>query len=359
MASNILLEADADSLTGIEVGLSELSRRSGVSAGKQMVRAKTVNLIVRGTEDAESLALETLQRLSYTHPSRTIILASNDQLDTPGLRARIASECHPTADRVLCYERLSIETSERAAEHLVGIVRPLLVSHIPTCLWWIGDPGFSDDAFCQLAGISDRVIVDSQAFTKIDTDLKDLLDLVQGREVVVIDLNWQRLIAWREIIAQCFAGDDGLRHLNSLSSVTVRCSGQHPMQALLGLGWVASRLGWQVSPLGVQSPAIGTCTRQDIALTLESGDGTEGDLDHVTLITRGHSGEGRIDVARNGEQVVTTMRGGDLPELCRTTRYNWPSQADLLDVALGIRQHDEVFEKTIEAASQIVPLTLR
>jgi glucose-6-phosphate dehydrogenase assembly protein OpcA len=323
-----------------------------------MVRVKTVNLIVRGTDDAESRAMETLRRLSHTYPSRTIILSSNQRLDAPGIQARIATECHPTADRVLCYERITIETSERAAEHLIGIVRPLLVSHIPTCLWWIGDPGFSDETFCQLAGIADRVIVDSQAFTKIDTDVKDLLDLVRGREVVVIDLNWQRLIPWREIIAQCFAGDDGVRHLGTLTSVTARCSGQHPMQALLGLGWVASRLGWEIGRDGVQAPPVGTSPSRDIVLRLESGDGSDGDLDHVTLVTTVNGEEGRIDVTRNGEQVVTTMHGADLPDLCRTSRYQWPSQADLLEVALGVREHDEVFEKTVGAASRIIPLTV-
>ena len=359
MASNILLEADADSLTGIELSLSELSQRSAISAGKPMVRVKTVNLIVRGTEDAEKRALEAVAELSHTHPSRTLILSSDDSLDEPRIQARIVTECHPTAERVLCYERISIKTSDRAADHLTGIVRPLLVSHIPTCLWWIGDPAFADDTFRQLAAISDRVIVDSLAFTKIQPDIRDLLTLVHGRQVVVVDLNWQRLTPWREIIAQCFAGDDGVRHLSELTSAMVRCTGEHPMQALLALGWLASRLGWEVGDSQVRAPALGTRPSQDVVLRVESGNGSEGNLDQITLTTQVGDREGRIDVTRNGEQMVTTIHGADLPELCRTTRYQWPSEAELLEVALGMQRQDDVFEKTVSAAEGIAVLTTR
>ena len=131
------------------------------------------------------------------------------------------------------------------------------------------------------------------------------------------------------------------------------------MQALLALGWLASRLGWEVGYSQVRAPALGTRPSQDVVLRVESGNGSEGNLGQITLTTRVGDREGRIDVTRNGEQMVTTMHGADLPELCRTTRYQWPSEAELLEVALGMRRHDDVFEKTVAAAEAIAALTTR
>lgn len=348
--------ASAEGVAGIEQSLTDLSRRTAASSGRPVVRVKTVNLVVCGSEPIEADTLDALEALEVIHPSRTLILSPGVHVDAPRVRARVATECHPTEERILCYERIFIETSDRAADHLIGVVRPLLVSHIPTCLWWVGDPGFSDDTFRQLARITDRVIVDSQRFTRIETDLKDLLDLVSSCATVVIDLNWQRLTPWREIVAQCFAGDAGAIHLNALTSVSMH-SGAHPMQGLLGLGWLASRLDWRVGQGSVLGRPVDGHRSPEVALRLETGQGSDGDLDLIALTTSVAGQEGHIEVARNQEQMVTRMRGAGLPDLCRTTRCQWPSNSELLHVALATQDSDDIFAKSVEAASRIAPMT--
>ena len=54
-----------------------------------------------------------------------------------------------------------------AAEHLTGIVAPLLIHDLPTHIWWPGDPPFADPIFDQLVEMGDRLMVDSDEFSDL------------------------------------------------------------------------------------------------------------------------------------------------------------------------------------------------
>ena len=64
----------------------------------------------------------------------------------------------------MCYEEVVLTVRGEAADHLAGIVAPLLIHDLPTHVWWPGDPPFRDPVFDQLVEIGDRVLVDSSDF---------------------------------------------------------------------------------------------------------------------------------------------------------------------------------------------------
>ena len=98
------------------------------------------------------------------HPSRAIVLVADPESPSEALDARISTHCHPSVDggeERVCYEEVVLGVHGEVAEHLDGIVAPLLIHDLPIHVWWPGHPPFGDAVFDQLVELGDRLIVDS------------------------------------------------------------------------------------------------------------------------------------------------------------------------------------------------------
>ena len=62
--------------------------------------------------------------------------------------------------------------------------------------------------------------------------------------VPLADLNWRRLSAWQELTAQAYDSPHRRESLRDIERVTIDYEKGNPTQALLILGWLASRLAW-------------------------------------------------------------------------------------------------------------------
>jgi glucose-6-phosphate dehydrogenase assembly protein OpcA len=61
------------------------------------------------------------------------------------------------------------------------------------------------------------------------------------------DLNWRRLAAWQELTAEAFDAPERWASLQEVDQVTLDYEKGNPAQALMFLGWLASRLNWHPS----------------------------------------------------------------------------------------------------------------
>ena len=356
MPQGLSFTASVDSIAAANVSLTDMAAQSrSAGGGKSSMRLRTLNLVVRcDSEEHHAHALELISRLSGAHPSRTIFVLAGSP-GGPPIRATVARECEERSDRILCYDLVSVETGIDAVDHLNSVVQPLLVSHLPVCLWWVGEPAFSHDAFEQLAVLSHSVIIDSQCFVDAQSDLIELDRLLGLGRTRIVDLNWQRTGIWRELIAQMFSSAEAASRLPDVSTVAVVCDGGHPMQALLTLGWLASRLAWTVEEgvvlLGSGEPG----TPRAIELRVERGGAEDGTLASVRLVTSA-GGTATFTMDRSGDDLVTSIEGDGLPGLSRTNRIAWPSEADLLRRSMSVRAQDAIFANAVHAAAKIAPL---
>ena len=67
----------------------------------------------------------------------------------------------------------------------------------------------------------------------------------KNEETYVADLNWHRLAAWQELTAAAFDPPDRRESLVDIDQITIDYEKGNPAQALLFLGWLASRLNWK------------------------------------------------------------------------------------------------------------------
>jgi glucose-6-phosphate dehydrogenase assembly protein OpcA len=150
-------------------------------------------------------------------------------------------------------EEILIRVSEEATPHLPGAVLPLILSGLPSFLWWTGEPPWRSELLEALVDGCDRMMVDTSETAQSAQALTALYDLVRRKKASTAfsDLNWARQKPWRELTAQFFDDRQLLPYLDGIDRVTIEYAAgeeDQPTNAAQGhlfAGWLASRLGWR------------------------------------------------------------------------------------------------------------------
>ncbi len=154
----------------------------------------------------------------------------------------------------LCCEEITLTAQGRFVSELPSAALPLLVPDLPVFLWWREQLGVEDRLFSQLCMAADRVVIDSADFQDPAADLVTVAQLFKrkGDEAIVLsDLNWARLTPWRASLANFYDVEDYCAQLDQITEVSItfvaetRKPSSVSSQALLIVGWLASRLKWR------------------------------------------------------------------------------------------------------------------
>jgi glucose-6-phosphate dehydrogenase assembly protein OpcA len=190
--------------------------------------------------------------LSPRQPARTLILEALPDAAPAGLTATVALHHAPPRNGAspVCGELVTLTArGAEAVKLLPGAVLPLLLTNLPSFLWWTSGSPFGHPALAALSPALDRLIVDSLTFAAPAQDWAALDHAVSDPSFAptVSDLAWARLAHWRYHTAQIFDAPAVLPALKQLQTVTVRHHAGSPVLAWLYAGWLASRLGWALA----------------------------------------------------------------------------------------------------------------
>ncbi len=247
--------ARASTIGALDHELGRLRRAAVAHArerGLALARASVLNLVVYAEREAHARrAATTVAELALRHPSRAIVVLGDR--GRQGVAASVELHCHvPQGDATaqVCYEQVLARVRGDFDERVASVVIPLLVPDLPVFLWWTGTPPRDALHLDDLVRVADRLIVDSADFARADQTLPQVAQL-RRLHVGITDLNWARLTPWRELIAQFFDVPgwrpflDGITGIRAGFAVDMDGRDIHPSQALLLLGWLASRLDWR------------------------------------------------------------------------------------------------------------------
>jgi glucose-6-phosphate dehydrogenase assembly protein OpcA len=148
---------------------------------------------------------------------------------------------------LVCGEYVTLRGTEQALERVHGLVKGLLINDLPSFLWWKATPNVDRALFRELGHTCNAVIIDScQFMADPEGDLQRIHELIQSG-IAVSDLNWCRLAAWQELTAEAFDPPERWAGLLEVDRVTIDYEKGNDAQALMFLGWLASRpyLEWQ------------------------------------------------------------------------------------------------------------------
>ena len=353
-----------------------VARRLG-RAGDVRVRARTsvLTLVVIATRpETLERALDAITELAGQHPSRAIVMAPGDPDGPPSLDARISLECsvRPTGVTETCAERILVQASGETAQHLAGIVTPLLIHDLPVVLWWADDPPLGSRQLRELAETSDGLLIDSGAFRDDGTArLSALAVLIARGEVAVHDVGWMRLTLWRELLGGLFDHPLLAPELPSLRSVrldvlrpgsTLRIS-----KAACFAGWLAAALRLEVvRPLALKRNSeslVGAWTDghreipvefRPVVAAVPVGALANGSLQRVEL----ELGRGRrvirARVTRQADHLLATADWDGAEVARRAGRLEPFDEAPYVAEALDQLGHDRIFEESVARAARLV-----
>lgn len=183
--------------------------------------------------------------IASRNPCRIIALCPVTGEDE-GVTAQVSAYCpiqKQSSTTLVCCEYITLTGTVAALERVGGMITALLIGDLPKFLWWKATPDPNNALFKRLATVSSSVIVDSSQFNEAEADLNNMHELLKAGTPVA-DLNWRRLSAWQELTAEAFDPPERRAALSEVDRVTIDYEKGNPTQALMFLGWLASRLQW-------------------------------------------------------------------------------------------------------------------
>ncbi len=183
--------------------------------------------------------------IAASNPCRIIALcplAGEDQ----GVTAQVSASCpiqKHAQSTLVCCEYITLAGTVAALERNVGMISELMIGDLPKFIWWKATPDPDNGLFKRLAEDSNSVIIDSSSFSNTEEDLSQIHTLMK-QGIPLADLNWRRLAAWQELTAAAFDPPERRAAIHEVDRVTIDYEKGNQAQALMFLGWLASRLQW-------------------------------------------------------------------------------------------------------------------
>lgn len=352
-------------------GADGASREAGV------VRACVLNLVVYA-EGAQARAEveDLLGSVFERHPCRAIVLAAERGAAEARLEAFVSTRCQLSArgSKRICGEQITIEAAGSAVETASTAVAPLLVPDVPVFLWWKDIPHYEDKLFTRLAGMADRIVIDSASFDEPYEDLLRLSRLLQGGRLRLSDLNWGRLTSWRSLVAGFWDVSDYRASLEQITKVVIEYDppdhsrAQVAPKAMLALGWMAACLGWDAAGDGAAlAEGRARFSLRDgggreieaVLAATEDAAGRDGWLTSLTISTA-TGDEFRAELLHGERKLKTGARlKGAGHEVGRVLGYEARTEGQRLSGELDILDKDDVYEKAVASAARMLEAAAR
>ena len=266
MSSSIIFPAQPEqilkSLGKLWTSLGQEEKQQGKPT---VLRACAMTLII-ATDDPDGgyAASQTISELMREHPSRGIVIAVSDEAEK-GLAARVLAQCWKPFGKAqqICCEQIEITARPEEWPHIGPTLVGLTAADLPVAFWCRHKAALSPFATQdEKAGV--QAVIDVSTKVIIDTAGEDALaalDLIariraQGRTVA--DLEWTRLTAWREPIAQIFDNPARENRLSNFRAVEIAYTDARPHASALYLaGWLSAPYRSKVSFTKVQGHGPG------------------------------------------------------------------------------------------------------
>lgn len=184
--------------------------------------------------------------IAASNPCRIITLCPILGEDT-GVKAQVSAYCpinKQSTNTLVCCEYITLSGTAEALERIGGVIEALAIADLPKFLWWKATPIPDLPLFKRLIASSDTVIFDSSGFINPEIDLIQLSELQKKHEATFADLNWRRLSPWQELTAAAFDPPERRAAIYEVDKVTIDYERGNQAQAMMFLGWIASRLEW-------------------------------------------------------------------------------------------------------------------
>jgi glucose-6-phosphate dehydrogenase assembly protein OpcA len=334
----------------------------------------------------EKVASLATQAIGMEHPAQAIVIREDSPVSGQRLDAWITTDVRrpEVACAVEC-ELITLHVKGPAEDHLAALLDPLLVSGVPTYLWWLGTPPFGQRELLDALRICDGLVVDSAEFEapyQTFRSMSSMLKMAHHR-LGLADLQWSRLRPWRETIAQFFTPAERRAFLSGISEVGIDYAGEgrgNRIVASLLTGWMASALGWKLRRAtgGTGGVVVALYSAGDRSVEVEFRSVPKqglvaGELSAVRIAGVAHGTTFRLAVHHNPERsrssvvdfperrrqdtarvLLTMIEIGEGDPLRHVQQLEPDDEVSLLLDLLSTGTHDEVYNRSLGAAAELM-----
>lgn len=348
--------------------------QDGTPERRVAARSSVMNLVViAGRGEVGERAASIVEGLAGRHPSRTLLVVPADPDGPPWLDAQVQAHCvlpSATAPET-CSELVYLTCGGESAQHMAGLVTPLLIHDLPVTVWWPNEPRFESGASTELLNLADRILVDGSGWSGDGLErLATLTALPHRYQVEVADFALLRQARWREAIASTFDRPAILPYLGHLDHIKIHYAAKtgapgtsNVVRPLYHAAWLAARLGMSVlSPVraGTEAwsgyDAVLRHGRRRVPVHLQPVESFAPPGTTLTVelqATRGHS-QLWVEVTAYAEGVVVhaSLDSQVLPE----RRFLAPRrrEADLLTETIDTAGRDRLTTEVLDMSAHLV-----
>lgn len=201
-------------------------------------QVKLTNPDFRGQSVSDAIAAQ--------NPCRIITLCPTLGEDL-GVTAQVSAYCpilKKNSSNLMCCEYITLRGTKTALNRVGDIVAALMIPELPKFVWWKATPNPEQELFKKMVECCRCVVLDSSYYSDPEAEFLKMIELIEA-ETYVADLNWHRFSAWQELTAAAFDPPERREALKDIDQVVIDYEKGNPGQALMFLGWLASRLEWQ------------------------------------------------------------------------------------------------------------------
>lgn len=185
------------------------------------------------------------EAIAAYNPCRVITLCPTLGEDE-GVTAQVSAYCpvqKRNASNLICCEYITLSGTKAALERVANTVVSLMIGDLPKFVWWKATPNPEQAIFQQLADTGNCLIVDSSYFSDAESELHKIQEITESGKHIA-DLNWHRLSPWQELTAEAFDPPERRDSLVDIDYISIDHERGNAAQAMMFMGWFASRLGW-------------------------------------------------------------------------------------------------------------------
>jgi glucose-6-phosphate dehydrogenase assembly protein OpcA len=237
----------------IESGLHELWRQAEAGeVGGALIRSASLTLLVPVTS-SQSIddLIGVIDRVTLIHPCRAILVVLDDSASEPTAELTSHYRRPGNEEAARYWEEIRIVAPSRLIHQAMSAASTVVLPGLPVQAWWPGTVALDGDLYDHAIEVSDRVLLDSMRFREPRAGLAALASAIDvaHESVAFGDLSWSRLNPWRVLTAELFDAPSDQELLDSIERVVIEytksSAANEIVQALLYVGWLASRLGWE------------------------------------------------------------------------------------------------------------------
>lgn len=357
-------------LDAVEDELTDLMRdpTSDPAMPTLIPRVCTITMVIICAPGEEPESLEPLvSRVVLSNPGRIILVAPNPGEEQSDVETRVSAYHSNRAEGLrVVGDEIEVRASGERYKLVPSAVLGLRVTGVPFVLYWRGQPDFEDRIFAALVNESDVFMFDSAQFTARAEKVNRVIARLRQKYNLSSfgDINWQRIRAWREFIAQFFDDPGNLSYLERIAEFDIEYSvgfGGNQSQAVLLMGWLASTLNWTPVPGSYGRDGMSRRARfkqgdHEVAVRInvrEQPDCMPGELSGVRIAAEGEpNAVFQIKRAVGGFVDIQDQKGTRLMERCATLHI--PEDSMVIASELDSPNRNRNYHRAVELIEQLV-----